>query len=139
MISKAFVIAGKATFTVSNNSGKHYTYRVEQADDRYNEGEKVYFAKLLTGPDNTRDYTYVGMLDPVKATVRTTQASRLSSDSESIRVLNWALDIIFNGRDLPEGYKIQHDGCCGKCRAPLTVPESIEAGLGPVCGGRRSR
>lgn len=28
---------------------------------------------------------------------------------------------------------------CGKCGTPLTDPESLAAGIGPICGGRRSK
>jgi hypothetical protein len=30
-------------------------------------------------------------------------------------------------------------GSCGKCGTKLTDPESIAAGIGPICGGRRSK
>lgn len=30
-----------------------------------------------------------------------------------------------------------HEGACGKCGRPLTTPESIQSGIGPVCSGKR--
>jgi hypothetical protein len=34
--------------------------------------------------------------------------------------------------------ELWHEGRCGKCGRALTVPESIESGLGPVCESREA-
>ena len=34
---------------------------------------------------------------------------------------------------LQDFVEIWHEGKCGKCGRPLTVPSSIENGLGPSC------
>jgi hypothetical protein len=34
--------------------------------------------------------------------------------------------------------EVWHEGRCGACGRRLTVPESIERGLGPECYGRRN-
>jgi hypothetical protein len=38
--------------------------------------------------------------------------------------------------ELPKGLKVHHEGRCCRCGRKLTVPESIETGLGPECASR---
>jgi len=53
-----FAMGGNARFTlVSKKTGERKTYRVRQPD-----ATKPYFVQLLTGPDNTSDYTYLGYI-----------------------------------------------------------------------------
>ena len=132
MISKEFVTAGKAIFTVKSVTGEHYTFQVnkKEASDRYRE---TFFVSLLTGPDNTSDYTYMGMLNPMTFLASPTRASKLTTDSKPFKVLDWALTKIWNNSSLPEGYEIYHEGRCCRCGRLLTVPESIESGIGPEC------
>lgn len=134
MITKDFVLAGRALFTVSNGKGTRYTYRVnlKPGDDRY---PAQWFVKLLTGPDNTDDrncYTYIGKV-LADGKVKMTAASKYTEDSLPVKVLGWALGIIFRGGSLPEGYAIHHEGRCARCGAVLTVPSSITSGFGPEC------
>ena len=135
MLSSAFITAGKATFTVSNGKGEHYTYRVTKKEAQGNY-PAAHFINLLTGPDNTSDYTYLGVLDAATGKVRTTAKSRYNSDSKPVKVASWALSIVWQNATLPEGYAIQHEGRCGRCGRALTVPESIESGIGPECASK---
>jgi hypothetical protein len=130
MLTKDFVLAGRAVFTVSNAVGERYTFKVVHKD-----GAKgpVWFVSLLTGPDNESDYSYLGILDAWSAEVVLTRASRYKCDSKPVKVLQWACKMIWSERALPAGYKMHHEGCCGRCGRPLTVPESIESGFGPEC------
>lgn len=60
-----FALAGHAIFTVtSKRTGASFTYRVAQAEGREGETSAPYFVSVLTGPDNGRDYTWLGMLFP---------------------------------------------------------------------------
>ncbi|GMU26254.1 MAG: hypothetical protein AMXMBFR16_11590 [Candidatus Uhrbacteria bacterium] len=135
MITREFATAGRAVFTVSNATGERYTFKVKRKD---NEAPRppVYFVSLLTGPDNTRDYTYVGVLNDYNGSVRLTAASRYAEDSKPVAVVRWALKKVWERGTLPAGYEILHEGRCGRCGRPLTVPESIKTGLGPECAGR---
>lgn len=56
--------------------------------------------------------------------------------SGSIRVFLWTLWKINQGKGLPEGYEIRHAGRCCRCGRTLTVPTSIDMGLGPVCADK---
>lgn len=128
-VTKEFVLAGKATFTVSNGKGDHYTFRVvkKEFNDR-----PIWFGQLLTGPDNTSDYTYIGVVSE-DLKVRLTRKSKYTEESTPVKVLDWTLLHIFMQLPFPNGYKVQHEGRCGRCGRVLTVPESIESGIGPEC------
>jgi len=131
-VTEDFIKAGKAVFTVDNGKGTHYTYKVTRKED----GDKViYFVGLLTGPDNTSNYTYIGLLNTfAKAlTLKLTRASKMTWNSKPVQVFNWALSVIQKVKTLPEGYSIQHEGRCARCSRVLTDPESIRTGLGPIC------
>lgn len=139
-VTKSFILAGDATFTIEvpeafRKEKAHYTFRVQhvEANDRWPES---YFVKILTGPENTSDYSYLGKLDPAAATVYTTAKSAMDDDSYPVRLLNRTLAMIWTDQhDLYEkhGFRTHHEGKCGRCGRKLTVPESIESGIGPEC------
>lgn len=119
-------------FTVSNPVGDRYTFRVVHKPGSEKFGP-VWFVCLLTGPDNAADYTYLGLLDAETGEVRLTAKSRYREDSRPVAVVRWALGHVWAGRALPDGYGLHHEGKCGRCGRALTVPSSIESGLGPEC------
>lgn len=143
MIGRDFITAGNATFTLSipdsfatqHDVPDHYTFRIrrKEANGDYPE---VYFVSLLTGPDNTSDYSYLGMLDVRTGDVRLTKASKQTEDSMCVRLLRRTLSCLYNGemdRIANAGFALHHEGKCGRCGRLLTVPESIESGIGPEC------
>jgi hypothetical protein len=127
-----FVTGGKATFTlVSKSSGQRFTFRVKSAD-RYDPKSPLY-AMVLTGPDNTLSYTYLGsMFANSRAKLSKTKRTREMGESQSFKVLSWFLQNIGS-----QNVEFWHEGKCGCCGRKLTVPESIETGIGPVCTRRR--
>ena len=133
MISENFLRSGKAIFTVSNGKGEHYTYRVKRKEDREDATKFVYFVQLLTGPNNMKDYTYVGLLASDRLEFIITKGSQTTRQSLSVKVFCWMLRILGGYTTLPEGYKIQNEGRCGRCAKRLTDPLSIETGIGPEC------
>jgi len=61
----AFVLGGNATFTASSTKGGRFTYRVRLAKPRAgqaDDGTRRWFVAVLTGPDNSSDYTYLGTI-----------------------------------------------------------------------------
>jgi hypothetical protein len=122
-----FFEAGKAIFTVSNPIGDHYTYKITKKE------KGPFFVALLTGPDNTSDYTYLGIYHPGKRSITLTAKSKFTETSTPVRVIRWAIIMIKDGKGLPRGYTIRHEGRCCRCGRMLTTPESIERGIGPEC------
>jgi hypothetical protein len=135
MVDKKFILAGKAIFTIHNDKGDHYTYRVQAKKDRNDKTKKIYFVGLLTGPNNTRDYTYIGMLNADTFKAFPTAKSKFAKDSMAFKVLNWGLLVINQNahQNLPPNYGIKHEGRCCRCARKLTTPESIDSGIGPEC------
>lgn len=124
----AFVMAGNAVFTVLNPAtGNRFTYRV-----RAGKGEGApHFVGVLTGPDNTADFSYLGCIFADGRFVVTSK-SRISAGAPSAKAFAWTWGRLSAGRDLGPA-EVWHEGRCGRCGRALTVPESIETGLGPVC------
>jgi Family of unknown function (DUF6011) len=141
-----FMLAGNAYFTLrSKRTGTRYTYRVNQAKDDAQQTMFLpnalrpprYFVALLSGPDNTADYTYLGMIEgtAVRPTFRLTRASRMTSESLPVKAISYTVAHLAQGT-VPEQLEIWHEGRCGRCGRMLTVPESVAAGIGPECAER---
>lgn len=141
MIGKAFLTAGEAVFTVetpADIAAKHYphvTYKIEkvEATERWPE---AYFVKVLAGPDNENDFIYVGKLNTFTGQCERTAKSSLPATSFRFRLLNRVLCRLWgdDGAAIESaGYKVRHEGKCGRCGRRLTVPASIESGIGPEC------
>ncbi len=151
MISKDFVVAGSAVFTVEpaeafiaaqaqlgNEWHPHYTYRVEKVEfEKLGEPKRTcYFVKALTGPDNTGDYTYLGMLNLQTGGVQMTAKSAFPETATRVRIVRRVLAALWRGEAAnveATGWKVHHEGKCGRCGRALTVPASVESGIGPEC------
>jgi hypothetical protein len=152
--ARAFLLGGHAVLTlVSKKTGTRFTYRVSEApvtSGRFAERQsapRTFFVSVLTGPENTSDYAYIGLLKPDTSEECTgpatrffrTAKSRVKDDSApsfmAFRYLVRAL--FFSTLDaLLAELEVWHQGSCGKCGRPLTVPESIASGIGPVCASK---
>lgn len=127
--ARQFMLGGNAVVTLqSEKTGARFTYKIKAAPDG-----GVSFVKVLTGQDNETDYSYLGLINGPRFT--RTAKSRISADAPSAKALEWAWKALSGGR-LPDTLAIYHEGRCGRCNRALTVPESIESGFGPECGGR---
>lgn len=122
-----FMFGGSARFTiVSTKTGTRYTYRFKKS-----EGERpVYFAQLLTGPDNTADYTYLGFGKYGQSGL--IAGGKGNPAHPAFIALNWAMNKMGAG-EMPEQLEFWHEGRCARCAKVLTDPASIERGLGPEC------
>jgi hypothetical protein len=129
-LSREFITAGRAIFTISNGRGERFTFKVTKPEDRFR-GE--YFASVMKGSDNESDYKYCGMMSGERFTLRATKGSKFGADTKEFKVLAFALDVIAGRRALPAGYELLHAGKCGRCARTLTTPESIKRGIGPEC------
>lgn len=125
---REFVFAGYALFTVTNeDTGNHVTFKVKKHKE-----EELWFV-------NTRDansFEFIGSCFKEKKYFHG-KKSHLTLDDRKVQVFVWLLDRFFNNQDKYPMVKVFHHGRCGACNKKLTTPESIKAGMGPVCGGRR--
>ena len=131
-----FVTGGNAYFTVINpNTGSRYTFRVRQKENE--NGEKSpFFVSVLSGPDNTYNYQYLGVIFDGR-TYRRTKKSRISDNAPSAKCFSWLWKVLTTQNESAlSRIEFWHEGRCAVCGRKLTVPESIESRIGPVCDGR---
>jgi hypothetical protein len=151
LFSQEIITAGKCVFTVEvppsfgltmeNPPKPHYTYRVKlkKGDPDGKWKNDAYFVGLLTGPDNTRDFTYLGKLIPETGEVRLTSGSKYTDETWPVRIVRKVLARIYaNDTDAisAAGWELHHEGRCCRCGRTLTVPESVESGIGPECASK---
>jgi|SRR6478752_825415 len=123
----AFVLAGNATFTVrSEQSGNRFTFKVRKPSET-----SPHFVSVLTGSDNENDFSFLGSIFGGKVYSHGRKSS-ISAESLSARAAQWVVSKVIKGEPL-NGCEVWHAGRCGRCNRKLTVPESIETGLGPEC------
>jgi hypothetical protein len=131
-----FILAGNAYFTLrSKKTGTRYTFRVARPKRARDKNEWFYYVSLLNGPDNTSNYTYAGWMKKPELKLVSGGNTHLRPGAPSVVAFQWALGNLAAGK-LPETLEIFHDGKCGRCGRELTVPESVELGIGPECAGR---
>lgn len=142
MLTKEFILAGKALFTVEIpamiREGRdyirpHYTFKVVRKDATARFPES-FLILLLTGANNETDFSYVGML--CNGSVRLTKASRYTDDTYPVKLLRRVLERLWAGNGeaiTAAGFNVHHEGRCGRCSRLLTVPSSIASGFGPEC------
>jgi hypothetical protein len=131
----AFILAGNARITfVSKKTGDRFTFRVSAATEP---GDSRHFVAILRGSDNEADYEYIGTIFN-RTTFRHGSRARVSKNAPSVRAFGWSFSALVGGK-LPTQLEVWHEGRCGKCGRTLTVPESIETGLGPECSRKIGR
>jgi hypothetical protein len=132
-----YMLGGKATLTlVSRRTQARFTYRIRVSKDG-----RRYYVSVLTGSDNTRDYTFIGTIFPqlpgTGEPARFSLTSSLTQDTPSVRAFSWSFKRLARG-ELPEELEAWHEGRCSRCNRMLTTPESIQKGMGPECASKGS-
>ena len=132
-VAKDFILAGRARFTlVSEKTGVRFTYRITQKNEM-----SPHFVSVLTGQDNNSSYSFVGTLFDRKNYRHSATKSQISAEAPSVKAFLWAWSYIVRG-EMPPSCEVWHEGRCGKCGRALTVPSSVESGIGPVCESREA-
>jgi len=121
----------EGTITAHLVDGTHATYRIKKFGpdvkaDRY---QPRLVIELLTGPDNTRSYT--GFAFAHFGLSKVNVWSRLRGTEYETKHAERLVGLLGDVSYWMQAGKCR---CCGR---KLTTPESIKAGVGPVCGGRR--
>ena len=140
---RKYITGGKSVFTLVNTlTGGRFTYKVSCNRDYKALGANPispFFVNVLVGPDNTRDYKYIGLLGAQAENSYVPFRAKDGLNTKAQKGFSWFWRAV-NGK-LNKGFdsfphvQIWHDGKCGRCRRTLTVPESIGSGFGPVCVG----
>jgi hypothetical protein len=115
------------TVTVRLSNGKHFTYRLETVKRGALEGNRI--VSLLIGPDNERSYKGFAFINE-------------SGDEGEYNLNVWRKcrgerydkhALILSGMAKDHVDEYLQAGRCQICGRKLTTPESIKAGIGPVC------
>ena len=142
-----YLLAGHAVVTlVDVGAAKRHTYYVARAvdDEKQNDGSTKqvekdrWFVHVLHGKDNSRAYSYIGVIDDVHGArrFRTTKGTKkAAATAENINLMGDTVKWLVDGTDASHKIKFWHRGFCARCCAALTVPASIATGFGPTCAG----
>jgi hypothetical protein len=135
-LTSLFLLAGKALFTVTNPKGDHYTFKVRKVVSEWPVGSGTmstsYFVSVKAS-GGVYPYRYIGLLNADTGGIKCTAKSEFIVGTKEYNVAAWACGVVINMKNMPDGYKIEHAGKCGRCGLTLTDPESIERGIGPDC------
>lgn len=129
-----YIMGGNATFTLVV-SEKRYTYKIIERVVENN--ETIYSVMVLVGPDNVNNYRKFATIKDVDGMPKLELIGRTTNYIEYfewIKKLYYGL--LFNDYSKILDWQIWHTGRCSRCGRLLTVPESIENGIGPECASR---
>lgn len=122
-----FALAGNARLTVvSKATGNRFSYRL-----RASSNGQVTFVGVLTGSDNESHYSYLGIIKDKQ--FRMTGKVRILPDAPCAKAFTFFWRHLCECNHVHDGLEVWHEGRCGRCGRTLTVPESIERGIGPDC------
>jgi hypothetical protein len=126
----AFIQAGRAVFTLGSvASGARFTYRVSKSTPTPQYPDVCFFVKFLTGGEGRDRWAYIGRINH-RGEFTPSRHDNAHEHAKAILAFSWAWRHLGH-----PSMEFWHEGQCGKCGLPLTVPESIERGLGPNCSG----
>ena len=133
-LGKDFFFGGNSTFTVeSEKTGQWRTFKIRKMKANSRFPNPAWAVALLAGPDNENDFQYIGKVNPDTGMLKL--GSRFNDGSLPVVIFRWLMGHVFTDMVLPNG-KVHHEGKCGCCGRKLTVPESIQRGIGPECWSR---
>lgn len=121
----ASILTHNGEITLKNPAtNKHRTFRIKTVrKGKYKGQRKLY---MLIGPDNNSNYLCLGF-------IKNNGTFHFWNDYKGTlyeRTANCLLEI--EKRGLIASFATK----CRVCNKKLTTPESIETGIGPICGGR---
>lgn len=76
---------------------------------------------------------FLAPLGPIQ--FRQTAKAKITAEAPSVKGFVFFWNAIAAGK-MPCSMTVRHEGKCGRCGRKLTVPESIDRGIGPECAGK---
>ena len=131
-----FIFAGRSVFTLENKeTGNYITFKVKEVKDRNRKvipGQFAIQCKALG--DKNYGYEFIGFINTLKSEFR----PRYQGIKEHVgfKTFWWILKNFERLEDFESKMAMYHEGACATCGMPLTTPESIEKGIGPICERR---
>ena len=131
---------------LNRNTEGRFTYRIKAPGKTAADRRKasILFVSVLTGPENgefspfgSGSYTYIGVIVRRTGEFKLTKKSRLPMSNPRVAGFAWLMrQARRDSLDRFPHVEVRHHNECGACGRTLTVPESIDTGLGPVCAKR---
>lgn len=120
-----------ATYTLARADG-HVTIRFREwlREGRPVAGKRA--VQILTGPDNETNFQTVASIEGNDVRL----FSRYRADGEVAAALRFLAGGTIEDHDTARFTYAQRSGKCARCNRTLTVPASINRGLGPDCAAR---
>ncbi|MCP4897845.1 MAG: hypothetical protein GY906_12805 [bacterium] len=123
------------TYTITNReTGEYRTFRIrtQGEDSSFAPGKRV--LSLLTGSDNTTDYTGFAFVHDDGSLFTVWKKKRGTKYDKYAKLVR--LVLFQKAPHALEKYEVLEDCRCIRCNRKLTTPESIKSGIGPICAGR---
>ena len=130
-----FIFAGRSIFTLENKeTGNYITFKVKEVkkQGKVIPGQFAIQCKALG--DNNYGYEFLGFMNTMKPELRPRHQG--IKEHVGFKTFWWILKNFERLEDFETKMLMHHEGACCKCGMPLTTPESIEKGIGPICEGR---
>jgi hypothetical protein len=123
--AKEFAFAGRALITLeSRRTGAHHTYQIHECK----EAPGLFFVShLISGSADEGTFAYLGIVK--NGAFYLTRKSTADPEAPSVQ----AFYFFMRSTKLHPLLVVHHENKCGKCGRTLTVPSSIENGIGPEC------
>lgn len=130
---RTFMFQGRARFTMENsNTGNYVKFRVQARKTKRNQPEETNFFEVFTTVlgDKVLGEIEIGEIDRKNGRINLKEG--VPRDNQGLTTAIW---LVQKWRELEkyENLKIYHLNVCCKCAMPLTIPESIKDGIGPIC------
>lgn len=131
------------TFTIKNlKTGEHRTFRIRRQSEKSNFAPGRRIVWLLTGQNNTTDYTPFGFINDNSVSVSVFYKKRGVGEPSNWEKFATILQSLFHFRSASPyaryGLTMQEACTCIYCNRPLTDPLSIATGIGPECAKARN-
>lgn len=129
-----YIMGGNSIFTLVVGE-KRYTYKILERINGF--GQQFYSVMVLVGPDNVNNYRRFARIMEIDGMPKLELVSKTTNYIEYfeyIKMLYYGL--LFQDYSKISTWQVWHTGRCSRCGRLLTVPESIENGIGPECANK---
>jgi len=130
-----FIFAGRSVFTLENReTGNYITFKVKEVKKNYKVIPGQFTIQCKALGDKNYGYEFMGFMNTIRNEFRPRYRGIL--EHVGFKTFLWVLKNFERLEEFEEKMSMYHEGVCCKCSMPLTTPESIEKGIGPICEER---
>lgn len=129
MLAREFLVAGRASFTVTNRKGEIVEIKISRPTAWGEGGALLVRVRMGQGK-----WDYAGQLDRATGNILPTKQTDIGDRPRTIAA--WAIQHIFLGAEFPAEYVVNHTGYCAKCGEKFDTGEYVDVnatGLHMVC------